>query len=299
MIPITHIIMLKSLFAMLLTFCLAVTLPLGAQEQKPEEAKVTEEVKKAEEAQAEDKPAVSFSVDVLNQYVWRGLGLSRGSVVVQPSVTLTYKGLTANVWGNWDGNERNPFGITTPNRKNPKWNETDFTLSYSREVLSGLTLTAGMIYYALDSNNSTQDSFELYGGFNYTFPTKEMNWFDIGFAGYREVSHFPGWYLEWYITRTFNLPIAGASINLYSSWSAELSSDRAVFPTTNGNYYNNLHAGQLRAVLNIPVGKYVTVSPKIIYWYALGGQSTPVIRNLSWDTKQNHVVGGVSIAVAF
>ena len=35
--------------------------------------------------------------------------------------------------------------------------------------------------------------------------------------------------------------------------------------------------------LNIPVGKYVVVAPKIQYWYALGGQSTGTLSGLSWD----------------
>ncbi len=257
------------------------------------ETKPPEEPKKAEEAPA-DKVEFALSMDVLSQYVFRGIAFSRDSAVFQPSFTVSYKGLAVNIWGNFDTNERNPFGVTSPNRNNPKWNETDFTLSYSREVLKNLTLTVGTIYYALDSNNSPQDSWEIFAGVGYKFP-----WFDVGFTAYREVSHFPGTYLEWYISRSFDLPFGGCTLDLYSGWTAEFSNDKAFFPTRDGGYYRGFNAGQLRAALNIPVNKTIKISPKIIYWYAMGGDSTYVLKNLSWDGKHNHILGGVSIAASF
>uniref|UniRef100_A0A7V4LDL3 Uncharacterized protein n=1 Tax=Desulfobacca acetoxidans TaxID=60893 RepID=A0A7V4LDL3_9BACT len=257
-----------------------------AEEAKPEE-------KKEEAAAAEDRPQFSGSVDFLTQYVFRGIALSKHSLVIQPSMTVSYKGFAVNIWGNWDTDERNPYGLT-PDRRKSKWNETDFTISYSREVFTNFTLSGGFIYYALDSNNSPYDSMELYGGLAYKFP-----WFEAGFSAYREIYHFPGWYLWWYVSRSFDLPFAGASLDLLAGWSAVLSDDKAVFPTYNGKYYRSLNAGQLAATLNFPVGKYVKISPKIQYWYALGGQSTYTLNNLSWDRKHNHVLGGVNISVAF
>lgn len=269
------------------------------EEPKPEAAKATENNKKEEEAKKEeDKPQFSGSVDLLSQYVWRGIALSRGSAVIQPSMTISFKGLAVNVWGNLDTNERNPFGINKPNRNAAKWNETDLTVSYSREVLKNLTLTGGIIYYALDSNNSLYDSFEVYGGFGYKFP-----WFEVGFAAYREVANLPGWYLSWYITRSFELPVALPSgkptLDLWASWSAELSHSKIAYPTQDGGFYQSMHAGHIMATLNIPLGRYVKISPKIMYWYALGGQSTYTIGTLSWDGKHNHVLGGGSISFAF
>jgi uncharacterized protein (TIGR02001 family) len=270
---------------------LAAPLAWAQQEVAPE---VSEKVKEAEAVKAEEKPQFSFSVDVLSQYVFRGVAFSRDGAVFQPSVTLSYKSFAANIWGNFDTNEKNPFGTTSPNRNNPKWNETDFTLSYSRELFKDFSITGGIIYYALDGNNSTDDSFEIFAALGYKIPV-----IGVGVAVYREVSHFPGTYLEWYLSRTFALPFAGANLELYASWSAEFSNDSAAFPTKDGGKYNSLHAGQLRAVVNFPVTKNITVSPKVIYWYALGGDSTFAIDNLSWDRKHNHVLGGVSVAATF
>ena len=53
------------------------------------------------------------------------------------------------------------------------------------------------------------------------------------------------------------------------------------------------------ATLNLPLGKYFKFSPKIMYWYALGGDSTQVIEALSWDGKHNHVLGGATLSASF
>ncbi len=257
-----------------------------------------EEPAKPEEKKEEgpEKPQWILQTDIYNQYVFRGVALSRGSGVMQPSFTGSYKGLTVNVWGNFDTSEKNPFGAKSPNRNASRWNETDITASYSYEIVKNLTLTTGFIYYVLDSNNSPYDSQEVYGGFGYKLP-----WFEFGFAAYREVGHFPGTYLQWYVSRSVNLPWYGMSLDLWASWSAELSNDKAAFPVPNdpNKFYQGLHAGHVMATLNIPVGKYVKFSPKVMYWYALGGESTGVINGLSWDRKHNHVLGGGTISVTF
>lgn len=259
------------------------------------------EIKQAEAAaQKPDRPEFSGSIDMLSQYVFRGVAFSRDSVVFQPSMTIAYKGFSANIWGNWDVNERNPYGLIQPNRNAAKWNETDFTFSYSREVLKNLTLTAGVIYYALDSNTSAYDSFEVFGGAAYSFP-----WFDVGFQVFKEVANLPGWYLSWTISKNIVLPVDikfladKPSLDLLAGWSAELSNSKTAFPTESGGFYQSMHAGLISAGLNIPVLKHVTVTPKVMYWYALGGQSTYTISNLSWDGGHNHVLGGVSVSTKF
>jgi hypothetical protein len=245
-----------------------------------------------------ERPQFSGAVDILSQYVWRGIGLSRGSAVIQPSFTVSFKGFAVNVWGNLDTNERNPYGINKPNRNSAKWNETDITVSYNREIVKNLTLTGGIIYYALDSNNSLYDSFEVFGTVAYKFP-----WFEVGFGAYREVANLPGWFLNWYVSRSFELPLnlpgGQPYLDLQVGWTAEFSETQTAYPTKSGQDYQNLHAGYLTAALNLPVGKYVKFSPKIWYWYALNRHAAYTIRTLSWDGKHNHVLGGASLTFAF
>jgi hypothetical protein len=63
----------------------------------------------------EVKPTGDVTVAVMSKYVWRGYEMSRNSVVVQPSMTIGYKGFSANVWGNLDthsyysGTDQIPF----------------------------------------------------------------------------------------------------------------------------------------------------------------------------------------------
>jgi uncharacterized protein (TIGR02001 family) len=263
------------------------------------EVKAAEEAAKAAE-QKPDRPEFAGSIDMLSQYVFRGVALSRNGVVFQPSMTVSYKGFSANIWGNFDVNEQYPYGLVKANRNQAKWNETDFTFSYSKEVLKNFTLTAGVIYYALDSNLSLYDSFEVFGGAAYKFP-----WFDVGFQAFREVGNLPGWYLTWNISKNVVLPInmkvlAGKpNLDLMAAWSAELSNSRLAYPTESGALYRSMHAGLISAGLNIPVHPNINITPKVQFWYGLGGQSTYTLRTLSWDGGHNHVLGGVSVSTKF
>ncbi len=77
----------------------------------------------------EEKPSADLSVAALSQYIWRGQELSYDSIVVQPSMTVSYMGFSANLWGNLD---TDPYA---PGEDDPaNWSETDFTLSYSRAL---------------------------------------------------------------------------------------------------------------------------------------------------------------------
>jgi hypothetical protein len=256
---------------------------------------------KAEEPKGPEKPTWNVQTDILSQYVWRGIALSRGSAVIQPSITGTYKGIAVNVWNNFDTSEQNPFSRTRPNDRKMRWNETDLTFSYTREVITNFTLTGGFIYYILSGANSQYNSVEIYAGADYKLP-----WLNFGFNVYREVNRYPGTFLQWYIHRAIDIPwIEGMNLDLLASWSAEFSNDKAAYPVfdSSGNlenkFYQSLHAGYLGVTLNIPVGKYVVVAPKIQYWYGLGGQSTGTLNALSWDGQHNHLLGGVNLTVNY
>ena len=269
-----------------------------------DEAKA-EEAKKAE-APAEDKPTASLGVDLFSQYIWRGFALSRNSVVFQPSLTFGYKGFSANVWGNFDTSQSNPFVTTT---RQAKWNETDFTFGYSRELYAGtaiksLTANLGVIYYALDSVNNPQgDSFEIYYGLGL-----DVNWFKLSATANQEVLHYPGWWLNLGISRVFELPFKiqdnnNVSIEVGHNFLFLFSRDQVAYPNFSTSdpvqAFSGPLTGQLYATLNVPVHKYVTIAPKIGFWYAAGGNSTDLLGGTSWDTQHNHVYGGVNVTFAY
>jgi hypothetical protein len=243
----------------------------------------------AEEKTSPEMPSFNFSADFLTQYVWRGYALSNNSLVVQPSITVSYKGFSANVWGNFDTDEDDDFGP----QGHANWNETDFTLSYSLKIYKGLSATVGGIYYVLDN---VDDSFEVFGGLSADLP-----WLTAKFTVYREVFHYPGWWFQFDISRSFHLPLYEASLDLGTGLIYQASNDAGAYPDPDDptHAYSGFHAGYISAALNIPVHKYITVSPKVGYWFPLGNEASDVIKGLSWDEKSNHVYGGLSVSFHF
>jgi len=246
-------------------------------------------------AEEKEKPSADFAVDILSQYVWRGYALSRDSAVFQPSMTVSYMGFSVNVWGNYDTDHNNPF---SPPQGGAEWNETDFTLSYGRELYSGeiiksFSVDLGTIYYALDG---VYDSWELYGGFGV-----DVNYLTASVTAYREASHYPGWWLQVGIGRSFAMPFANATLDLGNDYVFQFSEDAAAYPDPDDptKSFDGPLAGHIYASMSFPVYKYVTITPRIGFWYALGGDSTDLIDGLSWDEDHNHIYRGVNVSFAF
>ena len=135
-------------------------------------------------------PSVVLSTDILSQYIFRGTAQSWKSAVLQPSGTVTWNGFSVNVWGNFDTarNSNNLFlrnpALPSGQQGNAKWSETDFNVSYTKELCPNFSVLIGNIYYALQPPISTFDQDQVYGGFSYAFP-----WFTVAFVTYGEVTH--------------------------------------------------------------------------------------------------------------
>ncbi len=136
----------------------------------------------------EEAPSADASVGFYSKYVWRGFELSDDSMVIQPSLTASYKGFGANLWANLD---TDLVGTDTN-----KWNETDFTLSYDG-AYEKLGYGVGWIYYALRRHDDTQ---EFYGTLSYDVllaPSFTIYYDTDGFAG--------AWYASLGIGHSFAL----------------------------------------------------------------------------------------------
>jgi hypothetical protein len=236
-----------------------------------------------------ERPTFNFSADFLSQYVWRGYALSNKSLVIQPSMTVSYTGFAANIWGNFDTDENNEF---RPHGQ-ANWNETDFTVSYNFKIYKILSATMGGIYYALDN---ADDSLEVFGGL-----TADLPLLTAKFTVYREVLHYPGWWFQFDVFRSFPLPWYETSLDLGAGVIFQVSDDAGAYPDPGDSQhaYAGPLSGYLSAALNIPVHKYITVSPKFGYWFPLGNKASDCIRGLSWDQKSNHVYGGLSVSFHF
>ena len=63
--------------------------------------------------QAQDKVETTVEADVVSQYIWRGMDL--GHVSLQPTLAVSYKGLTLEAWGSvglTDSNDTREFDVT-------------------------------------------------------------------------------------------------------------------------------------------------------------------------------------------
>lgn len=279
----------------------------AAEEAKPAAAAVP----------AEEKPTGDFTVGAFSQYIWRGYELSRNSVVVQPSLTVGYKGFTANLWGNMD--TRPYFAGTADTRYSNTWNETDLTLAYTKN-LGLFTVGGGYIYYALASLNKDApkraDSQELFAtvGLNTLLsPTLTV---------YREIDRYKQWYFLLGVSHLFELsPTVGLKLAATASYLESTYADAALFnagagyggyPKFDGNSaatndkFSNFHDGTLSASLPIKVTGNVTLTPMVSWIFALSADARDEMRGQGLkgsaspsERDSSYLVGGLTASFSF
>jgi len=252
----------------------------------------------------EDKPTGDFTAAVLNQYIWRGYELSRNSIVIQPSMTLGYKGFSANIWGNLDTKPYSPTGASYASA----WNETDLTLSYSK-MLGLFNIGGGYIYYSLASLNKDaadrDDSQEL-------FATVSLNTLlSPTLTIYKEIDHYRNWYFLLGISHVFELNKM-VSLKLAASASYLLSTDAEKYPKFDDNAlpttdkFSNFHDGSVSAALPIKVSDRITVTPTLSYIFPLTGDAKDEMKGyglkgtaLPSERDSSFLVGGILASFSF
>lgn len=232
-------------------------------------------------AEDAEKPTTSVDVGVFSQYIWRGFELSKDSIVIQPSVTVGYKGVSLNVWGNLDTDNEAYDGA--------KYNETDITLSYSKDV-GMTTLTGGYIYYGLDSITDSQELFASVALNTILKPTITV---------YREIAHTPAWYIN--IGISHSQPIYDKITLDLAASAGYYYSDDSAFSEVNdpGSKYREFHNGLISAGLTIPVGEYFSIKPMLAYSFALSSKAEDYIKATSLSNDSNFLYGGVTVSMAF
>ena len=122
---------------------------------------------------AQDEIETTISADVVSSYIWRGQDL--GSVSLQPTLGVGYKGLTLTAWGS--------TGLTNPDDTK----EFDLTLAYTIGGLN-IGITA---YWTHDGGDPNARYFKYDAhGTNHVF---EANiGYDFGFASLNWCTYFAG-----------------------------------------------------------------------------------------------------------
>jgi hypothetical protein len=296
------IYMNKIISAVLFLLIIVISPVISRAEAEEQKSAVPEQTPAV--TQAEDKVTGEVDLSVLSAYIWRGYEQSRNSVVVQPAVTVSYKGFSLNVWGNLD---TRPYSAADA-KYAAKYTETDYTISYSRKF-GILQVTPGYIYYGLGApyagGTAPLDSQELFltlGLDTILQPT---------LTAYKEIDHYRQWYFLLGVSHTieFNKVI---SLKLAASASYLLSTDETTYakydsnslPTT--DKYNNFHDGTASVSLPIAVYKTMSITPTVSYVFPLCDDARYEMRaygkqgsaNPS-DRDSSYLYGGVTLSYTF
>jgi hypothetical protein len=238
-------------------------------------------------ADEEEKPTADVSISLMSQYIWRGQELSRDSLIIQPSLTIGYRGFAANIWQNIDTDHWD----TTDDVDN--LNETDITLSYGHDFGS-FGLETGYIWYSLDV---ADDSHEVYA--SATLNTLLSPTLTV----YREFAHYPGTYITLGISHSVEFPWYDMSLDLGLQGSYLISDDENAYPEPGDpdDEYSDFHDGLLSVALNVPVNKYITVTPELDWSFPLSNDAADDMQrtNAGHGGKDNFFYGGVSVSLAF
>jgi hypothetical protein len=252
----------------------------------------------------EEKPAGEVALSALTKYVWRGQELTRHSIVLEPSITVGYKGLTANIWGNVD---TSPYAAEDESYSST-WTETDLTVGYSR-AFGPLTAGIGYIYYGLSPAHASgmdpldsQEIFVTVGLNTILAPTLTV---------YREIDHYHQWFLILGVSHTIPLGTR-AGLKLAASASYLKSTDADTYPEFDGDAlptkekYDNFHDGVLSAALPVKLLPYLTVTPSVTYVFPLCGDAKDEMKGRGIaatshpaDRDSDFLYGGLTVAFSF
>ncbi len=233
-----------------------------------------------------EEPKVSgfTSVDVMSNYVWRGIKVSN-SWVVQPSVGIGYGGFAANIWGNYDSDvaESTSNGDTG----HGEMTEVDFTASYAK-TFDKLTLGGGYIYYAFDGFNDTQEVFVTASYDVLLSPTLTVYYdFDEGNGAFIIAS----------IGHTFKLPKdMGLKLGALASYNMR---NGIMGFDSDGDKFNNFYNAEVNAALTIPITKAISITPKMAYSFAISNDAKDAMRGLANDGRHDIVYGGLNLTLSF
>jgi len=225
----------------------------------------------ANEEAAAEKVTGEVAAGVMSAYIWRGQELTRHSMVIQPSMTVGYKGFTANIWGNLD---TDPYSAADEEYSS-NFTETDVTLSYSH-TFGRVTAGLGYIYYALAAaapgGTDLPDSQEIFislGLDTILAPTLTV---------YREIDHYHQWYATLGVSHTFSLH-EKIGLKLAASASYLLSTDAETYPEFDGDLeptgdkFNNFHDGVVSIAVPIYATGHLTITPTATYVFPLSNDA--------------------------
>ncbi|MHB8108917.1 MAG: hypothetical protein ACYDHW_02665 [Syntrophorhabdaceae bacterium] len=264
-----------------------------------------QESQKVDEPQKPPEPAVggNASLGIYNQYIFRGYEIGKSGLVLEPSLTASYKGFALTLWGNLDTNQRNTKTATFNQEFKKGWNETDLTFSYTH-AFDKLSLTAGYIYYGTRYADETQ---EVFAAVSYDVISKPT------LTVYRDIDAYKGTYIN--LSFAHSIPVhkivnldLGASFGYFIGESDYWRTYDTTIGSYTGSKYRGLHDGMVKAGLSIAATKAFTIQPSLAYWFPLSGDAKREYPTAGADIKdsynpngpvKNNLVYGIGFTYAF
>jgi len=235
----------------------------------------------------EEKPTAGADITILSKYMWRGMELSDDSLVIQPSITVAFKGISFNLWGNLDLDQDGD------SEEKSQFNETDMTFSYEKSI-GMIGLGVGYIYYGLDGTDDSEEIYVSIGLDTLLSPNITI---------YREIAHLPACYINFGISHSFNLP-EEISLDLAGSVGYYFSDDDDFTEySENGipapDKYRNFHDGLVSVELTIPLCDYAIISPMLAYSFPLIDDADNFITACSFSDESDFIFGGATVSISF
>lgn len=124
-------------------------------------------------AGAQDKVEATVGADLVSGYVWRGQEL--GDVSIQPSASISWKGLSLTAWGSvsWSSEYAKEFDLTLGYAvKGFSISVTDYSFSKGENAKTGQDISGNYFHFG---SNSTLHVFEAQVGYDFDFLA--VNWY--------------------------------------------------------------------------------------------------------------------------
>ena len=303
----------------LLTLTLCLLMITGAKQVCAEEAKpVSDKIQTAtpetdkkvletEKSAEEEKPTGDLSVSVLSAFYSNGVETSRNSAIIQPALTLGYKGFTANVWGNID---TGPYQTPADKTKKTTLAETHFNLSYIK-TLGYVNLGAGYSYVGFsppyDGAARPDDQQEAFAILGLNVPLNPtLTVFKLFDKGHR-------WYFQMGVSHIFelnkvvSLKLSGTAAYMIGEdpdYATEAKYDDDANKTS--DKYNAFLDGVVSVCLPLKVTEHITIIPTISYAFPLTTEAKNYMKGNGMETVTNNVdrassflFGGLVLSFSF
>lgn len=164
------------------------------------------------EAPAQEKDwSVEAGFTVFSEYIFRGVDLSGNDIMLNPTLTVGWKGVSAYYWGAYSDSDSGGNGW---------YEEADLGVDYTFKLLDDkLSLTGGVLWYLFPDGLSGPDTVELYAIASYDCllqPTVSL---------YYDIDEFHGGYLTFGISHSFDV---GSKIGLKEGMSLSIDPSAAL-----------------------------------------------------------------------